>query len=256
MELKLLYLKEKIDLETPIGHYMHLSYFEKMLSSRKFYIKRRRCFPDKTEVQPSPKKVFEMLPVSTAGKSLDNGIRQENYEQLGKFISMLEVVRDIPASCWTLGHCENYLMWKAYTQKRLSDEEKDKHNLNDGVLILSSINDFAASVDSEDREIICGKMSYNDFHNMKVIGNQMFSKSRAYSDEKEFRFYFPKANGDDEKDMKDDYIELNVDLSTLIHTVILSPFMSREKVEDWKKKLKLDYNLVVKESAIKENINN
>jgi len=113
-------------------------------------------------------------------------------------------------ACWTEHQGENALMWGNFTNKM-------------GICIKSSIYNFIASIDTDDYDICCGRMSYTGIHTDTEIVDCLFTKDKAFADEDEIRFYFtPRCS---QSDKTDKGVSIPVLPQVLIDEIILSPYI-------------------------------
>lgn len=113
-------------------------------------------------------------------------------------------------ACWTGHRGENALMWRNFTNKM-------------GICIKSSIHNFIASIDTDDYDICCGRMSYSGIHTDTEILDCLFTKDKAFADEDEIRFYFtPRCS---QSDKTDKGVSIPVLPQVLIDEIILSPYI-------------------------------
>lgn len=131
-------------------------------------------------------------------------------------------------NCWHINEFESYLMWKSYTDKKT------------GIAIKSTYSKLKSSFNTAP-EIKFGIVKYQD--NIKTpIQNRdgeddnihiyypLFTKNSSYSSEKELRLMH-QAKDDSNSSCHDVFtpkyehgVLINVNLSTLIESVVISPF--------------------------------
>lgn len=221
---KTYYILNDLQTDTYIYRYMDLDYFLCLIKDRKFFVSKKNCFQDMNETRPPFKSLYPFsyiennLPPDTSYIEKIMNItskKWKDYKDTGEWF----------ASCWTLRHDENYLMWKAYTSKF-------------GVRICTSIDSFVDSITPNDYYIFCGRILYEGYCPEKDVKSLAFSKGRYYSNEEEFRFYFiPQSGYVDKK-----YIELPINLidndgHNVIKEITLSPFIKKKAAEEVKKML-------------------
>lgn len=204
---------------------MDLDHFLCMVKEGKFYVSKKKTFDDLNEIIPHYKSLY---PFNIIGN--DDTLEYTRIIEEVKIISKkwkdYKNTSEWFASCWTLRHDENYLMWKAYPSKF-------------GVRICTTIDRFVDSITPNDFLVLCGRMIYDGYYPEKELDSLIFSKGKYYSNEEELRFYFvPKSVQVDK-----DYIELPIRLKEdnaqdIIKEIILSPCINRKAAEEIKVMLK------------------
>ena len=223
---------EGLDGNMTIRQYLKLDYLIQLLETRSYYVKRKRLFEDKREVSLPLKSLFHMQPVgidtnaNRAVNNTDETLRKfRRYKESGNYLT----------SCWTERVGESALMWKNFVD-------------NQGVCIKTTINNFVASFKNDVFEICCGRMSYNGYYAGQDFEEALFSKDRAFAEEREIRFYFTQEN--EKESMPDEGVSMPVDPKVLIDEIILSPYIKPIEVERLKRDLSEKYDIQVLPSKI------
>lgn len=197
-----LYLRE-FCINAPLRRFMQWDSFLQILTGT-FYVSYREEFSDEWEKGIPNKLSFKAIPVGTHAST-------DEYERYSEMCKEVDAFNKVPASCWTTNHAKNNLMWESYSPM--------------GVCIESTPEDIMLSLDTTEFDIIASRIRYK--YSLVSYEECIFSKSPAYKNEREFRFYFkPKDNY-----MKDGCkkgITLNVCPETMIHRVYFSPFIRKE----------------------------
>lgn len=228
-------LMEDLDGNTSIRQYLKLDYLLQLLESRTYYVKRKRYFEDKRESTLPLKSLFRLRPVGdTANSSVDDDSVRNS---LGKY-SFYKTSGDYLTSCWTERVGESALMWKNFVE-------------NKGACIKTTINNFVASFRDDNYDILCGRISYNGYNAEQTIMETLFSKDRAFSEEKEIRFYF--APRDRNVDISDNHASIGVDPNVLIDEIILSPYIEPLERKGLEHELNSNYKIKVSSSKIELN---
>ena len=185
---------------------MDLDKFLSMLVTNKLYVARKENFSniDNQECSLPLKRLFAIQCVGDNVTTHDISSRSrfcknlfEEYKESKKLLT----------SCWSLRETDNYLMWKSYTS-------------GIAVCIKTTIEQFIESIQTNDYQVICGKIEYGGYRSNN-IEDLLFSKRPYYSNEEEFRFYFYReGNGYDS-----DHIFLPISIENMIYEVVLSPFI-------------------------------
>lgn len=214
-----------------ICQYMRLDYLIQLLETRKYYVSRRRVFPDLNESYQNKEMNFPM--------NVAHG--DDSYSQKDRPIPYVDIIH-CPTSCWTLKTSESYLMWKSYATEI-------------GVCIKSTVHNLIASleldlaIDGKDT-VVCGSMLYENICPTYNEEKQLFSKDIVYSDENEFRFYFYLS--DDNTKRTTNFCLIPVDPNVMIDKIILSPFICKDASEKIARMIKCSYGIdSVKPSNIK-----
>lgn len=202
--IEYMFLNE-FDIDMPIRRFVGMDSFLQILDG-KFYASFRGEFFDKWEKGIPAKMWFKAVPVGTQ-------VSQAEYEQYSEMCKEVDCFKIVPTSCWTLNSANDYLMWKTYTQSNL------------GVCIESSPADVMLSLGTEGYDIIASEIRY--VMNLCSFEECIFSKSSAYENEKEFRFFFRPKDNDMQYECKKGII-MDVCPETMIHRVYFSPFIRKE----------------------------
>ena len=216
-----------------ICQYLRLDYLLQLLETGNYYVRRRKYFADANEKYYKSLK-YMFAPVLNG----ENVIPQPM--SLERIIPYTKIV-DCPTSCWSMNEEENYLMWKCYATEM-------------GACIRTTIHNFISSLKqdfSENSEniVICGSMDYKNFQLSFDEEKQLFDKDKAYSEEKEFRFYFHLPSYDTNKDEKG--ILVPVDTKVMIDEIYLSPFMCKDAANKLARMIKCAYGIDAEQSKIK-----
>jgi len=224
------YLMDGMDENLPISQYMDLDYLLRLLGSRSYHVKAKELFPDKRESSLPLKSIFRLQPVKPGNykgcgsTSPEESLKKyREYKESGAFLT----------ACWTEREGESALMWANFTTKM-------------GVCIKSTIHNFIASFENDDYEIYCGRMSYNGYNAEQDIMESLFSKQKAYYEEKEIRFYFMRK---DDTDLSK-RVNIPVNPSVLISEIILSPNIETKAREELSRFIMQTYKIEVKSSKI------
>ena len=222
-------LMDGVDASAKIRQYMDLDYAIRLLETRSYFVKQKQYFPDKHESRLPLKAMFSLQivePESYKGKLPDI---TESLEIIKKFTESGRMF----TACWTERKGESALMWKNFTTKM-------------GVCIKSTINNFVASFANDDFDICCGRMSYKDIYAGQDLLDSLFTKDKAFEEEKEIRFYFtPKKNLIASKG-----ISIPVLPNVMIDEIILSPYIESKACNVFKQIISEKYNIKVTSSKI------
>ena len=218
-----------VDGNLGILQYMDLDYIFRLLETRSYFVKQKQNFPDKHESRLPQKAMFSLQLVefgSYKGKPTDIS---ESLERIRLFTESGRML----TACWTERKGESALMWKNFTTKM-------------GGCIKSTINNFVASFAIDDYDICCGRMSYTGIYAGQNYMDSLFTKDKAFEEEKEIRFYFtPK------KDMSiDKSISLPILPKVMISEIILSPYIEQKAQNILKQIISEKYAINVTSSKI------
>lgn len=229
-DLKSVYMRSEVDLDTPIYQYMDLDYALRMLLLGKYYVKAKCTFEDAFEGR-FPWEYMLPFDVYSAKRSEEELRRREERFQ-GKKAEHQSMERAL-TSCWTLLDRENVLMWKSYTSKI-------------GACIKTTIRKFINSIENNKYVVYCGKIGYEGYSLYHETDH--FSKLNNYADERELRFYFiPKEKAAEEPT----YIEFKVKPADMISEMILSPYINESSSRCLCELLKDKFKIRVTQSRIK-----
>jgi hypothetical protein len=206
---------------TIIWRYIDMVKFMSMLESSSLFFSSLGSMEDKFEgsFSSASKKSLERERLLDKHKTLDFSSisaeqRRENQSKADEFYSNWATFakENYLVSCWNSEECESYLLWKCYS------------SISFGICLKTTVGDFESALQS-DKVIFCHEVGYLRNDQINFSGQLLsiaFSKREFYSGEKEIRFVVEK----DSNAKKPNHI--NVDLSKLINTIVLSP-----KSPDW-----------------------
>lgn len=227
-----LHLINGIEEDTPIKQYMDLDYLLQMLETNQYYVSRKYTFEDALEGDFPTNRVF---PVTAVGENIPPQPKQDIDVCLNVWKS-IQKNRIVPTSCWTHNMEDRMVMWKNYTPKF-------------GACIKSTVNKVVASIENNDYDIWCGKITYDGYYAQKELVANLFSKTKAYSEEEECRFYFFEYK---QPNYTLPYIKIDINPSVMIDEIILSPFIDSRAAKKLAKFITAYYRIDnVKQSKIK-----
>lgn len=218
-----------VDDDLIIYQYMDLDYIIRLLDTKMYYVKPKCNFSDKNECTlPITKNAFKIFPADyePTKKEIGNGM-SDIWNEYKKY-------RFLNTACWTSQE-ESYLMWKEYTSKI-------------GCFIKTSVGSFINSLQTDEYEVWCGKIKYNDYANRKDLNDLIFSKSRIYESEREIRFIFIDNCSQDRQEIIQKNprpININVDINTMIKEIVLSPLIEKRTANIIARTLSCKYNVRV-----------
>ena len=222
-------LMDGVDGNLEIRQYMDLDYILRLLETRSYYVKQKQDFPDKHEGRLPLKAMFSLQlvePGSYKGKPTDIS---ESLERIRLFTESGRML----TACWTERKGESALMWKNFTTKM-------------GGCIKSTINNFVASFANDDYEICCGRMSYTGIYAGQDLVESLFTKDKAFEEEKEIRYYFtPKKDISTSKG-----ISIPILPDVMIKEIILSPYIEPMARDVLKQIISEKYEIIVAPSKI------
>ena len=204
-----------------IYQYMDLDYLLSLFESKLYFVNRKCHFEDRGESVLPPKSLFGF---NAYGSLLDEEITQKKIREI-KLDSYRKSVYWL-TSCWTKDNAESLLMWKNYTTKM-------------GVRIKSNINNFVASINTDDFKIVCGHIAY-DGYTLKPFEECIFSKAKYYKDEREVRFYFIP---NDDRNYSHEGVDIPIDPQTLIEGIVLSPYIKRSAAQKIAELIRTEYGI-------------
>ena len=228
-KLRFYQLMDGVDANTEIRQYMDLDYIFRLLETRSYFVKQKQDFPDKHESRLPLKAMFSLQyvePGSYKGKSTDI---TESIERIRKFTESGRML----TACWTERRGESALMWKNFTTKM-------------GGCIKSTINRFVASFANDDYDICCGKMLYTGVYAGQDFTESLFTKDKAFEEEKEIRFYFTPKNGLP----TNKGISIPILPDVMIKEIILSPYIEPMARDVLKQIISEKYEIIVTPSKI------
>ena len=199
-------LMEGVDSKTEIYQYMDLDYLLCLLEKKKYHVNKKCVFLDKYESKLPVKAMFRQKAVGGEMENIQPEI--DTYEILERR-RKYEQMKDVLTSCWTERDTESYLMWASYASKI-------------GVCIKSTISNFVASFEVDNYRIWCGRVMYKEYNANQTLMESLFSKEKAFEDEREIRFYFKKKGV---CCCDSNFIEIPINPNVMIDKVILSPRM-------------------------------
>lgn len=226
--------------DTEICQYMYLGHLISLLEKKKYYVKRKKEFPDMREKEIPHRFLFTEFTIPNGKLSAEQVDRSKRKSE--SIHNFEKVSSALLTSCWTERITENILMWE-----RGKDEDKPR------VCIKSCIGDFVKAFEAMDFTIWCGKMLYEPFYPVLMSDDIIWYKEPYFSDEREIRFYFSKDfDRVAPDDGIDNHIDLPVDIQTLIHEIILSPDATKQDKENVLRLIE-PYNITVTSSKIETN---
>lgn len=228
-KLRYYQLMDGVDANTEIRQYMDLDYLLRLLETRSYYVKQKQEFPDMYESRLPLKAMFKLQPV---GHGNDKEPHTDNTDSLDRMRKITDSGSMLTA-CWTERRGESALMWKNFTTKM-------------GVCIKSTISNVVASFTIDDYDICCGRMSYSGFNSEQGLTEILFSKGRAYQEEKEIRFYFTTKNC--LATCSNTCIPVLPEV--MIDEIVLSPYIEPMAREVLRQMISEKYNLKVTSSKI------
>lgn len=157
-----------------IYRYMDLDYLTYMLDTKTFFVNSKCKYEDKNE---STLPIHGTFPIHVYGEKITEEKRKQEIKEWQKRRKEYKDENYMPTSCWTYSTNENILMWKAYTSRM-------------GVRIKTTLNKLLYALNADDYEIVCGYINYGEYSFPKCLEDCMFTKTKPYSDEREFRVYF------------------------------------------------------------------
>jgi hypothetical protein len=214
--------------DTPICQYMDIDYLNALLSTQKYYVKRKKLFVDKREKRVPNYLRFGLLPYGATLNSEEKQLQQSRDNAIVRFEKVLS---SLLTSCWTERITENSLMW---------DRGGEKHK----ACIISTVGDFVDAFEKLEFDIWCGKMIYAPIHSLLLSEDVIWYKEPYFSDEREVRFYFSKGiNKVIPDDESVDGKFLSVKIDKLIHEIVLSPYINKIAAEKIKKNIFETYHI-------------
>jgi len=208
-KLRYFLLMDGVDEEQTICQYMDLDYLLRLLDTRTYFVKPKQSFQDFHERCLPFKSIFKLHFI---GRECDKSMLADTEESLVRLRRFMESGTMLTA-CWTEHLGENALMWGNFTSKM-------------GICIKSSIHNFMASLDTDDYNIWCGRMAYTGIRSDTEIIDCLFTKDKAFADEREIRFYFIPKSKQTNKNGKG--LSIPVMPQVLIDEIILSPYINAQ----------------------------
>lgn len=215
-----------------ICQYMRLDYLIQLLETQYYYANRRKNFNDAKEINNEVKMIFNPKSVWKKNKySPKAPERTFSYKQ----------IENCPTACWSKNKREDFLIWKCYATEIGACIKSTVYKVIDSIKIRHS--------KESNNWIICGSMDYTNIKPSLDVEKQLFDKDKAYSSEKEFRFYFHLPSCDTNDNASGILIPVNTNV--MIDEIILSPFIRKETANSLARMIKKAYNIEVKQSSIK-----
>lgn len=209
--------------EIPIYQYMDLDYLFCLLENNVYFVNPKCHFEDKRESALPIKSLFGF---NSFGVQLNKEEIQRKSNEVSDKIKKYSDSAYWSTSCWTKDDTESLLMWKNYTTKM-------------GVRIKSNINNFVASINTDEFKILCGHIAY-DGYTLKSFEECLFSKEKYYKDEREVRFYFMP---NDDRNYSHKGMDIPIDPKTLIEEIVLSPYIKRSAAEKIAEVIRTEYGI-------------
>ena len=229
-------LMDGVDSSLEIRQYMDLDYVLRLLETRSYFVKWKKCFQDRHESRLPIKAMFRIQPV---GCGCNNGSNNENAIDIAKDLDKIKKFTEsgcMLTACWTERKGESALMWQNFTTKM-------------GACIKSTIHNFIASFEGDDYEIRCGRMSYTGISAGQDLLESLFTKDQAFKEEKEIRFYFiPKVSLAPCEKVKNAQIRVLPDV--MIDEIMLSPYIDPKAQDILKQVISEKYNIKVTSSKM------
>ena len=167
----------------PICRYLQFDTFIGMVKQHKFFVNIKQNFVDQNEIRLPLKGSFS---THICGRETSKEIYKDEIKKDTKRRIEYKNYNFMPTSCWTLQTNENYLMWKAYAP-------------NMGVRIKTNVDKLLSSLSTDNFDVLCGYIFYDGYGATKDVDDCLFSKTRSFSDEREFRIYFQPQNDEQKK---------------------------------------------------------
>lgn len=208
-----IYVHSSIYLKKRIYHYLSLEYLLSILEKNKLRISNRNSFTDLSEkgYKYDMRNNFRM---SIVPKNALERKRNMKYEE--ELSPKIDYSYKLCISCWTYDARiirkskdavdEDFLMWKAYTGN------------NTGVRIETTIEDLVQSIKESPCDIIVRDVEYRRETPTYSVESAVFTKPIHYDKEQELRLCTL---------CSEDELFLDVDVSKMIHGILLSPFISK-----------------------------
>ena len=200
-----------MDPNTKIIRYISFPQFFHMVENELFYFSLASSFADRNEFSALSEEFsssfqgISELPTGAGIGTISNG-NPVDLGEIARIDKEAKLKKEMTyVSCWSLGHDENYALWKIFSVD------------SEGVAILSTISSFLNSF-SDHTITSHQKIEYGK---NQVNLNPLFYKNDCYKYENEYRFLIEKDN---KTKLPLKYLGQNTKLQTLIHEVRLSPF--------------------------------
>lgn len=178
--LKYAYLKgSPSELNLKIYRYIDLLTFLQISGQHRFYVSRKKEFPDLFEKGYAISSKYLMFHFAPVGeKNLEQ--YKDIWDKNDKNKSLIETV---PVSCWTLKEDEDYYAWKANNKVPIT------------IRIETTVGDLLKAFDTKTK-IFAGKVIYKDSARGSPDYMSLYSKRKSYQCEEEYRFCFPEKSTD------------------------------------------------------------
>ena len=222
--------------DTKICQYLRLDYLLTLLSTKKYYVRKKKYFTDKQEGSIPPKLIFTEFTIP-GGKLTHE--QESRSQERNKSINHYEQESSLLlTSCWTERTSENALMW---------DRMWDSHQ----ACIKTTVGNFVSAFEGLNYYIWCGKMLYEPIYKAIMSDDIIWYKEPYFSDEREVRFYFSKdIQNIQPDDTPNEYNLFPVNINTLINEIVLSPYIERNAAEVLKYTIKKTYGITTSLSKI------
>ena len=222
-----------ISYDTKICQYLDIKYLLGIVKNKKYYVKRKKKFPDNREKDFPLFQKFPIRPANDEEKKMVIRSAQQEGE-LYNSIKRYQELSELLTSCWSIRTSENILMWDRGDSSR--------------ACIQSSIGDFVSSFDSRIGFYIwCGKILYDHFSKEMNAEHKIWFKEPCYSDEREIRFYFSthfdKVVPDSPNEDNKEGVYLKINPQTMIRQIILSPYVDKECASTLRETFSNQYNI-------------
>lgn len=214
---RIYYAYSDFDPNAEICMYMPLSFFQKNLENGSLFFKKKKEFVDYQEASFSMKQFLNVI--TAVGENIPS--QKISHEELKCRMELFHQYKehgDLLTSCWTLRRDENYLMWDSYARKK-------------GVRIKTTIDKFVCSLKTNDYEVLCGQVKYQNYDLNKSLERNLYTKDKYYCNEEEFRFYLFPTNKETEKKIKECKglgLDIPIDWKVLAPDVVISPFFLKK----------------------------
>lgn len=247
---RIYFVYSEFDPSARICMYLPMSFFQKDLKECTLFFKKKKEFVDYRETSFPLKHIFfvfsavgENVPQSEGASS--HGNNQEEIKRRIELFRQYKEHGDLLTSCWTLREDENYLMWDSYAHKK-------------GVRIMTTIDKFVCSLKTNDYEVLCGRINYQNYDLNKGLERNLYTKEKYFANEEEFRFYLVPVNKKVEGNLKnsdDPGFAIPFDWESLAPDVLISPFYPKNCASCIQQDLKQTYSFLYSVECSKIEIN-
>ncbi len=208
-----IFLHKDITTEKSICRYISIDCLIDMLSTNKLYVSNRKHLNDKRE-QGIKENLRDIFPLTAQYHS-----KEMTQNEAQRINDLHRAAYSVYVSCWTQRIEESIMFWHCYGQ--------------DTCRIATTIGDLVNSIVSPNNTILIAPIKYDDRGRTELVEQKVFSKHVAYKDEQEIRLcVLPNE--------KENPPLLSIDLSAMIHEIIINPFFCKsyqiflkETLEDW-----------------------